>query len=252
MAYFNPSKLVRGTKEVEAIFEASDFLGLDIIRVIGIKSGAHTTGVSGFDIPRVVINPGGIGNTHLLTRGIVYLYPDGSMQKHGFVLDTERNREVLVNHLSSSVLTILNQKDKAEIVKLAKELGKTTERKGSVPAHVAETNAMKVNKDTVDKKNAQLDKANEALAEAEAKTKALMEELENAKRTIAIRETSVVANEEAVKEAEDRLEMTTANAKQDVTNRDIVEKVEVDGEVKDVITTLPKPKKIVKRQVVKK
>jgi len=253
MAYFNPNKLVRGTKEVEAIFEASDFLGLDIIRVIGFKAGAHTTGVSGFDIPRNILNASGLGNTHTLTRGIVYLYPDGNMQKHGFVLATERNKEVLANHLSSNILSILNQKDKAEIVKVAQELGKPTERKGQVPAHVSPTKTMDNNKKIVDAKAKKLIDAEKALEAEKAKTAQLILELENSKRTESIRETSVVANQEALDVAEGKLEVATANAVQDVTNRDVEEKtLGEDGEIETEVKTLPTPKKIVKRKIVKK
>jgi hypothetical protein len=253
MAYFNPEKLKVGTKDVEAIFEASDSLGLDIIRVVSVKAGAHVSGIGGFDIPRTIMQGNGIGASHVLTHGIVYLFPDKNLQKHGFVLATDKNKRTLATTLSANIITILNKKDRDEIIELAKELGKPTERAGYTPSHIADTNAMKTNQKVVDTKSKKLEDAESALEAEKAKTAQLMLDLENSKRTIAARELSVKANEESVEKAEAKLELSRANAVQDATILDVVEKsLDDDGEVKTEVKTLPKPKRVVKRQVVKK
>jgi len=252
MKYFNPAKLMTGTLDVESIFEASDSLGYEIIRVVGVKSGAHYTGVGGFDIPRSVVNATGIGAQHVLTHGIVYMYPDANMQKHGFVLATEKNKRALVGHLTAPVLNILNQKDKAEIVALAEEMGKPTERGGYVPANIPESNTTKKNTVAVESKSKKLEEAQEAEALAKAENAKLKLDLENSELEMKLRASKVAVAEEAKEVAEDKLEVSNKNDITKATILDIEEKVlGDDGEIKVVHNKVPKPamaKRIIKKK----
>jgi hypothetical protein len=253
MRYFDTKKLRIGAKDVESIMDASDSLGLEIIRIVGVKTGASNTGVGGFEIPREIVGSNGIGSQYTLTHGIVYMYPDQKLNKHGFVLDTEKNRRVLASHLAAPVLNILDKKDRTEIVKVAELLGKATERGGVVPAHIPQTAAIKKNEEVVEAKSKKLEESEQALLEERIKTKLLMEQLENAQRTEKIREKSVEAHQEVVDDAQAKLDASQANAQNAATNLEYEDKsLGDDGEIVVENRTAPKKAKVTKRQIVKK
>ena len=250
MNYFNPESLGSAKKEVEEIFQASDKLGLDIIRVVHKKSGAHVSGTGGFDVPRAVVGHNGLGATATLVRGIVYFYPDASRTKHGFVLDTDRNRRILANSLSGNIMTILNKKDKEMIIEVAKKLGKPTERVAYTPSYVPDSTLTKKTEKKLEEATSELSNVKADLEADRAEIMRLKHELDNAKASVNIKETTIENLEEDKEVVEERLEVSKANDVIDASITTLEDKqLNADGEVETVKTEVTKP---VKRRVVKK
>jgi hypothetical protein len=241
MKFFNPDKLTTGKEAVEAVFEASDFLGLEIIRVVGIKPGAHVSGIGGFEVPKVTINRTGIGSTHVMTHGTVYLYPDGNMQKHGFVLATEKNKRALTSHLAANVINILSKDDLEEIQALAISMGKTVERAGYTPSNVPSSKHTETNKLKLEAKSKKLEDTEKALEEQKAETARLQALLEDSQIKQKLQESVVKNSTEEVVKSEEALEVSQTN---DTIKATLPEHVEKSlGEDGEVITTVKKTKK---------
>ena len=186
MQYFNTDKLTVGKVEVEQIFEAGSSLGYDIIQVKHGTPAANVTGISGFEIPKTTVNRDGMGTSAKLDLGYFYMYPDAVGNRHGFLLDTEHNRNMLKAFLSKRKIIIIDQKVKEALIAEAEEEGIPVEATAPVKAYQAKSFSTKRAEETLKNKE-------KRLFEAEKKAEKLAEEAERLKQQLAVAEQRDIA-----------------------------------------------------------
>ena len=196
MQYFNTDTLTVGKKTVENIFTAATSLGLDLIQVRHGKPALNVTGFSGFEIPKTSVNSDGFGTSSVIELGYFYVYPDASANRHGFLLDTEHNREMLKAYLSKNKIVIVDQRLRDELVKEAEEEGIPVKQAATVKAYQAQSFSTKKAEETLKNKEKRLFEAEQKEAKLAEEVALLKEKLELAeKRDIARNNTTVEVSE---------------------------------------------------------
>ena len=115
MNFFNTDKLTQGKAKVDTIFDSADRLGLDIIRVNHKKPGAHISGFSGFEVPKVTTDHSGMNFDVIIEKGMFHCYPDKMLNRHGFILDTTVHRAYQRRGIGTEML--------ARVTRIATERG---------------------------------------------------------------------------------------------------------------------------------
>ena len=226
MNFFNTDKLTQGKAKVDTIFDSADRLGLDIIRVNHKKPGAHISGFSGFEVPKVTTDHSGMNFDVIVEKGMFHCYPDKMLNRHGFVLDTEHNRDMLKSYLSSNMIKVLDAKLREELINEAQEEGRQVSPIATVSQYQPSSPSTKSTKSQIASKERRA--ANHA-----NKEKSLQEEIEYLKEKLANQEAKDINKNNTTVEYQEVNEETG-----EITT--VVEKAEAPAEVKSKKTG-PKP-----------
>jgi len=150
--------LVTGDKEVSLIYEAANIMGVDVIKLVWKSKGNSVRKIVGFDVPtRYSVsgyNPMAETDDVPLIFDAVKFFPDKNGFRWGYVLDTEKNRKVIMGLLSTGFFHIQDKSIRDEIVSVAEKKGiRTTPapiKEISVRKTVREEKLSKVVKSTED------------------------------------------------------------------------------------------------------
>jgi hypothetical protein len=127
----NVRKLGANKEAVEALFDASASVGVDLIELLWNFLRPSVREVMGYEVP--IITQGGIGDfsAEISTNcdwveGTTQFFPDVNNRCWGYVFNTEKNRKLLMDSLGNNWFSIADQKVKKEIVDLAEANGLPT------------------------------------------------------------------------------------------------------------------------------
>jgi hypothetical protein len=218
-------KLAGGEKDVQKIFQNAGRKGVDVIKLIWSKRGMANASCVGFFVPVLARQDNQQRNFDRVTNvdqmvemeyGEVIFYPDNEGIRFGYILDTEKNRNVLVNTLTTGWFTIQNERIRNEIIDVAQEKGLGTEYKKVTHEYVKKTQEVTDLEKQNEKLEKELELSHKKSALLEQKQKKSAEDLALAKLDAKDNSKPVVTDRDVIvenKDAQDVIELAKKNAK---------------------------------------